>query len=463
MGSAGDLYVADTQNHTVRKIGPEGVVSTLAGLAGSAGPSGYADGTLDAARFNQPRGTAIDSAGNLYVADYRNHTIRKITTDGMVSTLAGWAGSPGSANGSGSAARFNFPMDVAVDSAGNVYVADSSNHTIRKITPGGFVSTLAGWPGIVGSADGPATTARFFVPMGVAVDSAGTVYVADSLNRTIRKITPAGFVSTLAGLAGNAGVADGVGSTARFVDPRGVAVDGSGTLYVADSETHRIRKITPEGVVSTLAGWSAGSADGTGSAARFNYPNGVTVDGAGNIFVADSGNSTIRKITPGGVVSTLGGLAGSPGSADGTGSAARFYNPAGVEVDSAGNLYVADSWNHTIRKGVPPSLPPSPNLPAEVLRTGSTSAAKPAAGDGSIRVQNGESTGALVLKGIRMGDRFQISIATLRGKTYVLEYKDSLNESEWKRVASVPGDGAVKFLTDPAATTSQRFYRVRVE
>ena len=179
----------------------------------------------------------------------------------------------------------------------------------------------------------------------MAVDGSGNVYVADSGNYTIRKITPAGVVSTLAGLAGSSGSADGTGSAARFYYPTGVAVDGSGNVYVADTGNYTIRKITPAGVVSTLAGLagSTGSADGTGSAARFYYPYGVAVDGSGNVYVADTGNYTIRKITPAGVVSTLAGTAGSSGSADGTGSAARFNYPTGVAVDGSGNVYVADS------------------------------------------------------------------------------------------------------------------------
>ena len=183
------------------------------------------------------------------------------------------------------------------------------------------------------------------IPYGVAVDGAGNVYVADHGNDEIRKITPAGVVTTLAGAAGQAGSADGTGSAARFYDPAGVAVDSAGNVYVADAGNDEIRKITPAGVVTTLAGAAgqAGSADGTGSAARFYIPHGVAVDGAGNVYVADTENDEIRKITPAGVVTTLAGAAGSIGSADGPGSAARFFQPYGVAVDSAGNVYVADT------------------------------------------------------------------------------------------------------------------------
>ena len=350
--SAGNVYVAESGNSTIRKITPSAVVSTLAGMAGS---SGSADGTGSAARFFQPVGVAVDSAGNVYVADSGNNTIRKITPCGVVSTLAGLAGTSGSDDGTGSTARFSFPASVAVDSAGNVYVAESGNSTIRKITPSAVVSTLAGLAGSVGSADGTGSAARFFQPAGVAVDSAGTVYVADSGNYTIRTITPSGVVSTFAGLAGSRGSADGTGSDARFYLPQGVAVDSAGTVYVADTSNYTIRTITPSGAVSTLAGvaGSRGSADGTGTAARFNYPNGVAVNGAGIVYVADTPNNTVRKIDPSGVVSTLAGVAGSFGSADGTGSAASFISPQGVAVDGAGNVYVADTGNYTIRKITP--------------------------------------------------------------------------------------------------------------
>ena len=281
-------------------------------LAGQPGGQGNADGTGSAARFNCPVGVAVDSAGNVFVADYDNYTIRKVTPAGVVTTLAGSAGNGGSADGTGSAARFNQPSGVAVDSAGNVFVADTDNHTIRKVTPAGVVTTLAGSAGASGSTDGTGSAARFDDPEGVAVDSAGNVFVADTDNHTIRKVTPAGVVTTLAGSAGASGSTDGTGSAARFYYPVGVAVDSAGNVFVADTGNHTIRKVTPAGVVTTLAGsaGNSGSADGTGSAARFNDPEGVAVDSAGNVFVADCFNNTIRKVTSAGVVTTLAGSAG---------------------------------------------------------------------------------------------------------------------------------------------------------
>jgi hypothetical protein len=326
--------------------------TTLAGLADNPGSS---DGTGSAAQFNNPYFVALDTAGNVYVADTDNHTIRKVTPAGVVTTVAGLAGISGGADGTGSAARFYRPAGLAVESAGNLYVADSQNHTIREVTPAGVVTTLAGLAGNSGSSDGTGSAARFRIPGDVALDSAGNLVVADVFNHTIRKVTPAGVVTTLAGLAGNPGSADGTGSAARFNEPTGVAVDSAGNTYVADFYNYTIRKVTPAGVVTTLAGLagSPGSTDGMGSAARFFHPNDVALDSAGNLLVADAFNHAIREVTLAGVVTTLGGLAGNPGSVDGMGSAARFYYPYGVAADSTGNVYVADSSNDTIRKGVP--------------------------------------------------------------------------------------------------------------
>src|SRR5438128_2634969 len=350
LDSAGNLYVADTLNSTIRKITSAGVVTTL---AGTAGVIGSADGTGSGARVNYPY--AVTLAGTtLYVADTYNHTIRKITSNGVVTTLAGAAGVFGSADGTGSGAQFHLPFGVAADKAGNLYVADYSNSTIRKITSAGVVTTLAGTAGVIGSADGTGSAAQFFYPFAVAVDGAGNVYVADTNNYTVRKITPAGVVTTLAGLAGNHDYADGIGSNAGFGNLFGIAADSVGNVYVADNTYSTIRKITPAGMVTTLAGAPgiSGNADGTGSAARFSSPRGIAIDSAKNLYVSDQNNQTIRKITPAGVATTLGGVAGSYGIADGTGRSARFFNPAGIAVASSGTLYVADSYNHEIRNGV---------------------------------------------------------------------------------------------------------------
>jgi sugar lactone lactonase YvrE len=347
--STGVIYVADTDNDTIRAIAPGAIVTTVAGQAGQTSTT---DGQGAEARFDDPFAAAVDPGGVVYVADSAAHVIRRITLDGAVTTYAGSPGSYGSADGTGAAARFYSPFGVAVDSAGNVYVSDSFNHTVRKITAGGVVTTLAGSAQSGGKTDGAGTAARFDQPFGIAVDANGNVYVSDATANTIRKITSAGVVSTLAGLAGTPGSADGTGTSARFAVPYAVAVDTTGTIFVVDHGNHTIRQVTANGVVTTLAGTagSAGSADGTGAAARFRYPSGVTVDREGNVFVADTDNHLIRQITPSGEVTTVGG-SGNPGSTDGVGTAARFFNPKGVAADAAGRIYVADRSNHTIRLG----------------------------------------------------------------------------------------------------------------
>src|SRR5262249_41246831 len=279
-----------------------------------------------------PTGVAVDSGGNAYVADLFNHTIRKLTPAGVVTTFAGVAESSGSTDGTGSAARFLAPAGLAIDSAGSLSVADAGNHTIRRITPAGVVSTLAGAAGLPGAADGTGSAARFRTPRAVTVDAAGNIYVADTSNQTIRKVTPAGVVTTFAGSAGSDGSVDGTGSGARFRGPDGIAVGLGGNIYVADTSNHTIRRIAPVGVVSTLAGvaGSPGSGDGTGSGARFSLPTGVAPDSAGNVYVTDGGNSVIRRITPAAAVSTVAGLAASTGSVDGIGAAARFYLPSAL-------------------------------------------------------------------------------------------------------------------------------------
>ena len=320
------------------------VVTTLAGYPGS---GGSADGTGMAASFAYPSGVAVDKGGNVYVADTYANKIRKITPAGVVTTFAG-SGNPGSHNGTGTGAAFNSPYGVAVDASRNVYVADTFNDKIRKITPGGVVTPFAG-SGSRGDQDGTGTAASFFGPEGVAVDSGGNVYVADTSNKKIRKITPAGAVTTFAG-SGAAGSVDGTGTEASFDGPAGLAVDFAGNVFVADSSSNKIRKISPGGLVSTFAGSGAvGSADGLRTAASFNAPSGVAVDGTGNVYVADRGNSKIRKITATGVVSTWAG-SGQPGNADGTGTAASFGAPSGVAADASGTLYVTDLVNNNVRK-----------------------------------------------------------------------------------------------------------------
>ena len=333
------------------------IVSTLAGQAGT---SGVTDGTGNAARFFSPSDVAVDGAGNIYVADTKNHAVRKVTPAGVVTTLAGRAGTYGSADGTGTAAAFHSPSGITVDGSGNAYVADTDNNTVRKVTPAGVVTTLAGRAGISGSADGAGAAATFNGPSGIAVDGSGTVFVADSLSHTIRKVTSAGAVNTLAGTAGVPGTLDGTGSAAQFHGPQGLVVDSSGNLYVADTNNSTIRKVvTATGVVTTLTGQAGnpGSTDGAGNQARFYYPSGLALDGSGSLYVADTDNHSLRQISLTGAVSTIAGMAGTSGSTDGTGSAVRFNYPTGIAVDGSGTVYVADTNNHTIRVGGFPTAP----------------------------------------------------------------------------------------------------------
>jgi hypothetical protein len=352
--STGTLYVSDLTNHRIRKITTAGVVTTLAGN----GTTTFANGTGTNATFNQPWGVAVDPSGTVYVTDFANHLIRKIGTGivqlplnrSVTTTIAG-NGTTTFANGTGTNATFNNPIGLSLDLDGNIYVGDQVNHRIRKITPAGVVTTLAG-SGTGTFADGTGASASFNNPCITAVDSSGHVYVADQSNHRIRKITPAGVVTTLAGQT-SSGSANGTGAAASFFFPFGVAVDSSGTVYVADSFNNLIRKITPAGVVTTLAGTTSSSwVDGVGTNARFSGPFGISVDLAGNVYVGDGSNQRIRKITPAGVVTTLAGNGGTT-FADGTGTNATFNNPRAVPVDSAGNVYVGDITNHRIRRITP--------------------------------------------------------------------------------------------------------------
>jgi sugar lactone lactonase YvrE len=318
--ASGNVYVADSGNNKIRKLTSAGVGTTLAG----SGAYGGADGSGASASFKNPTGVAVDSSGNVYVADSGNNKIRKIDSSGVVSTFAD------------STAGFNNPASVAVDSSGNVYVADSSNHKIRKIDSAGQVTTLAG-SGSAGSADGSGTAAGFYYPRGVAVDSSGNVYVADTDSNKIRKIDSAGKVTTLAG------------SEASFKNPTGVAVDSSGNVYVADTNNNRIRKIDGSGVVSTLTGnGSSYYSDGVSVTGALSSFIGFTMDSSGTMYMID--DYKIVKITSNFTASILAG-SDTFGHVDGSGTSARFYSPEGIAIDSARNLYVTDCTE--IRKVTP--------------------------------------------------------------------------------------------------------------
>jgi sugar lactone lactonase YvrE len=334
---------------------PGAPARTVTTVAGTAGVFGSDDGVGGAASFRKTYGAALDSAGNLYVVDsdsppsVGNQTIRKVTPAGVVSTFAGATGVIGSADGVGTGARFNNPQGIAVDRLNNLYVADTGNHTIRRISPDGVVTTIAGKPGTAAHVDGSATSARLYFPYGVAVDDALNVYVVGG-DDTVRKIAPGGFVSTIAGVSMSEGTSDGTGAAARFNEPWGIVATRSGTLFVTDQQSHTVRRVTFDGIVSTIAGSPGveGHADGTG--ALFRLPSGIALEPSGNLVVTDVGNHTIRRITQDGVVSTVAGAAGQFGSANGSTGAARFYLPTGIAVASDGTIWVADSGNLIIRR-----------------------------------------------------------------------------------------------------------------
>ncbi|MEI6653274.1 MAG: choice-of-anchor D domain-containing protein [Verrucomicrobiota bacterium] len=324
--------------------GLDGVqVTTVAGSA-----SGFVDGTVAAAQFNQPSGLTTDAEGNIYVADTLNHRIRKITAGGTVATVAG-TGVAGFADGPGATAQFNEPLGVVLGGDGTLFVSDSKNHRIRAISPGGEVTTYAGF-GVAGFTEGVANGARFNSPSGLTIDAAGFLYVADRNNHRIRKVAADGSVSTLAG-TGIAGFTNGAGNVAQFNGPLGVAVNAAGVVYVTEAAAHSIRKIQPDGMVSAFAGspTTPGFHDGAGAVARFASPVGLAVDAGGEVVVADPGNQRIRKVTPGGMVSTRAG-SGIQGAANGLGEVAQFDNPVAAAVNSVGELLVGERTFSTVRR-----------------------------------------------------------------------------------------------------------------
>jgi sugar lactone lactonase YvrE len=324
---------------SVPVICTDGVVSAST-LAGS-DTAGFADGAGSAARFNGIFGLALDASGNLFVGDALNSRIRKIAVDGTTTTFAG-SNVVGSTDGTGTAASFNFPSALVFDTAGNLYVTDAQAHNVRKITAAGVVTTFAG-SGINSSIDGTGTAASFRQPAGIVIDASGNLYVGDALAHVIRKITAAGVVTTFAGTTDVAGSADGTGTSASFNDPAGLAIDASGNLFVADAKNNKIRKITPAGVVTTYAGTGvAGSANATTALqATFNVPVGLSIDSDGFLYVADTSSKLIRKISPAGKVTTVAGGGTGTDTAD-TGAGAAFVGPTSVVFDKSKTLYVAD-------------------------------------------------------------------------------------------------------------------------
>ncbi len=365
--AAGNLYFTERNANLIRRVSPSGTISTFAGT-GVAGNSGDG-GPAAAARFSGPTGLAFDAAGNLYVADTGNHVIRRIAPDGTVVKVAGsgYAGYGGD-NGPAIRADLNAPEGVAADAAGNLYIADTFNNRVRKVAPDGTMSTFAanGYPGFSGDG-GPATGATLFFPTDVAADRGGNVYIADLGDSRIRKVS-GGTIDTMAGSASLAPPVDGApANQVRLNGPTGVAVGPAGNVYFAEGSVgsgsgltvgdFRVWRVSPDGTLFTAAGNGTNSFSGdTGSASRaqLNTPTGMAIDAAGNLYFADTMNHRIRRISPGGTITTVAGNALPGFSGDGgPATLAELNTPTSVAVDAQGNLYIADSSNNRVRRVTP--------------------------------------------------------------------------------------------------------------
>jgi sugar lactone lactonase YvrE len=338
---------------------PKYTIMTVAGN-GAYGYSGDA-GPATAAQVYDPWGVAVDSAGNVYIADQLNNRVRKLAADGTISTLAG-KGSAGYSGdgGAASSAELYHPCGVAVDSAGNVYIADTANEVVRKVTTGGTISTVAGMAHTAAYAGdgGAATSASLNKPTGVALDAAGNLYIADSFNHCIRMVATSGTITTVAGNSFSGSEGDGGPATSASLNtPQGVAVDGAGNLYIADTANSLVRKVAPDGTITTLAGQILNGYSGDGgpaASAMLNRPKTVLPDAAGSLYIADTFNSRIRVVTPDGTITTVAGngIFGDWGDG-GPATSAQLRFPSGLALDAAGNLYVADTQNNRVRLLVP--------------------------------------------------------------------------------------------------------------
>jgi len=357
LDSAGNIYIADTNNNSIREV--TAVNSFITTIAGNNVRSFSGDfGAATSASLNNPSGVAVDSAGNIYIADRQNNRVRLVTkTTSIITTYAG--GSVGD-NGTATSATLYSPNSVAVDGQGNSYFVDTSNNLIRKVTAStGIITTVAGNGSLGYSGDnGAATSASLNNPSGVAVDSNGNIYIADTYNSRLRMVTPGGIITTVAGngscsYTGDTGFATG----ASLCNPAGVAVDSTGNIYIADSSNSCVRKVTTDGKINTVAGngsWGYSGDTGAAISANLSYPTGVAVDSIGNIYIADSNNLRIRMVNPGGTITTVAGNGSWGYNADNVAATSTsLYYPRGVAVDSIGNIYIADTYNSRIRMVTP--------------------------------------------------------------------------------------------------------------
>jgi hypothetical protein len=384
--AGGNLLIADYGNYRVRKVTPAGTISAVAGNGTGVLGGGFSGdgGPATSAQLSTPNGVAVDASGNLLIADYGNNRVRKVTPAGTISTVAGTgAGGFSGDGGPATSAQLDGPSGVAVDAGGNLLIADYGNHRVRKVTPAGTISTVAGDGTFGFSGDGGPATSAQLDPAAMAVDAGGNLLIADYVNHRVRKVTPAGTISTVAGdgtfgFSGDGGPA----TSAELSYPAGVAVDAGGNLLIADLRNYRVRRVTPAGTISTVAGTGAYGFGGDGGPATSAQltPAGVAVDASGNLLITDSGNARVRKVTPAGTISTVAGdgtfgFSGDGGAATSAGLADSSYgtgeSPVGLAVDAAGNLLICDYGNSRIRVvgaiSVPAGSTFTPVTPSRVL------------------------------------------------------------------------------------------------
>ena len=452
---AGDLFVADSANNAIRKITTDGNIRTIAGL-GPTAPGFFGDAAAaTAANLDGPLDVAVDSNNNAYIADTNNANVRKITSDGNINTVAGgtaivsgavtvkfgYAGDGAAAT----AASLAGPAGVAVDSSGNIYIATYADNRIRKVaSSGGNISTFAGNSGYGFAGDGgPATSAQLSAPRGICLDSAGNLYLADRWNNRIRKIA-GGNISTIAGNGlANFGGDNGAATSAQLSAPDGVAVDNAGNVYISDLLNNRVRMVSPSGIITTYAGNGLSGFSGDGgpaTSAALSQPAGLAVDASGNLYIADSNNSVVRKVTPVGIISTVAGTGGSQGySGDGgAATSAKMMAPSGIALDSAGNLYIADFYGW-IRKV-----------------TSSTGVISTIAGNGSVGYSGdgGPATAAQFY--------YPVSVALdLSGNVYVADSNNgAVRMISNGTISTVAGSGVLSYAGDGGLASFAQFSQI---